>query len=277
MDRWLFLRNNTEDGTVKQIKGNWTPEEDMILKKKVADFGLKKWKEIATFLPGRIGKQCRERWYNNVDPNLNKEKWTIAEDLQLMELHKSFGNKWVQIQKFMPGRIDNDIKNRFNASLRKYKTFDEYLEANDKKREKSKKKYYWRQHYELRNVNNSKRLPLNEQDKEFKDMAQQKIQLEVGSNLPPLKSDLIVEKKRELEEYQEFKKLKAKYREEKKIHKLQEKINKKKSPTKSLLDKFEAEGTAQMENLNLLSSFASQSQSAKQIQVYEKQEVGSAI
>lgn len=277
MDRWLFLRNNTEDGTVKQIKGNWTPEEDMILKKKVADFGLKKWKEIATFLPGRIGKQCRERWYNNVDPNLNKEKWTIAEDLQLMELHKSFGNKWVQIQKFMPGRIDNDIKNRFNASLRKYKTFDEYLEANDKKREKSKKKYYWRQHYELRNVNNSKRLPLNEQDKEFKDMAQQKIQLEVGSNLPPLKSDLIVEKKRELEEYQEFKKLKAKCREEKKIQKLQEKINKKKSPTKSLLDKFEAEGTAQMENLNLLSSFASQSQSTKQIQVYEKQEVGSDI
>jgi hypothetical protein len=277
MDRWLFLRNNTEDGTVKQIKGNWTPEEDMILKKKVADFGLKKWKEIATFLPGRIGKQCRERWYNNVDPNLNKEKWTIAEDLQLMELHKSFGNKWVQIQKFMPGRIDNDIKNRFNASLRKYKTFDEYLEANDKKREKSKKKYYWRQHYELRNVNNSKRLPLNEQDKEFKDMAQQKIQLEVGSNLPPLKSDLIVEKKRELEEYQEFKKLKAKCREEKKIQKLQEKINKKKSPTKSLVDKFEAEGTTQMENLNLLSSFASQSQSTKQIQVYEKQEVGSAI
>lgn len=95
MDRWLKLRNNTEDGTVKQIKGNWTPEEDMILKKKVAEYGLKKWKEIATHLPGRIGKQCRERWYNNVDPNLNKEKWTIAEDLQLMELHKMYGNKWV--------------------------------------------------------------------------------------------------------------------------------------------------------------------------------------
>lgn len=79
-----------------------------------------------------------------------------------MELHKQFGNKWVQIQKMMPGRIDNDIKNRFNASLRKYKTFEQYLEANDKKREKSKKKHYWRQHYELRNVNNSKRLPLNE-------------------------------------------------------------------------------------------------------------------
>ena len=147
----------------------------MILRNKVAEYGLKKWKEIATFLPGRIGKQCRERWYNNVDPNLNKDKWTIAEDLQLMELHKIYGNKWVQIQRHMPGRIDNDIKNRFNASLRKYESFEQYVEANDRKREKSKKKYYWRQHYELRNVNNSKRLPLNPQDKEFKDMAQQKI------------------------------------------------------------------------------------------------------
>ena len=58
-------------------------------------------------------------------------------------------------------------------------------------------------------------------------MAQQKIQLEVGSNLPPLKSDLIVEKKRELEEYQEFKKLKQKFREEKRMQKIQEKISKK--------------------------------------------------
>lgn len=38
----------------------------------------------------------------------------------------------------MPGRIDNDIKNRFNASLRKYKSFDEYLESIDKKRSKHK-------------------------------------------------------------------------------------------------------------------------------------------
>lgn len=129
----------------------------------------------------------------------------------------------------MPGRIDNDIKNRFNASLRKYKTFEQYLEANDRKREKSKKKYYWRQHYELRNVNNSKRLPLNEQDKEFKDMAQQKIQLEVGSNLPPLKNDIIIEKKKELEEYREFRKLKAKVREEKRIMKIRDKLNKKRN------------------------------------------------
>lgn len=71
-----------------------------------------------------------------------------------MELHKQYGNKWVQIQKFMPGRIDNDIKNRFNASLRRFKTFDEYLESIDKKRERHSKKCYWRerQSYELRSA-----------------------------------------------------------------------------------------------------------------------------
>ena len=50
----------------------------------------------------------------------------------------------------------------------------------------------------------------------------------MGSNLPPLKSDIIMEKKRELEEYQEFKRLKARYREEKRLQKIQEKMIKKK-------------------------------------------------
>jgi hypothetical protein len=28
--------------------------------------------QIARFLPGRVGKQCRERYMNHLDPNLNK-------------------------------------------------------------------------------------------------------------------------------------------------------------------------------------------------------------
>ena len=60
-------------------------------------------------------------------------------------------------------------------------------------------------------------------------MAQQKIQMEVGSNLPPLKNDIIIEKKKELEEYQVLKQIKAKLREEKKHQKMMEKISRKKS------------------------------------------------
>jgi hypothetical protein len=32
--------------------------------------GEGRWSLVAQSLPGRIGKQCRERWINHVDPNI---------------------------------------------------------------------------------------------------------------------------------------------------------------------------------------------------------------
>ena len=34
--------------------------------------GAKKWSMIAGHLPGRIGKQCRERWHNHLNPEISK-------------------------------------------------------------------------------------------------------------------------------------------------------------------------------------------------------------
>ena len=53
--------------------------------------------------------------------------------------------------------------------------------------------------------------------------------MEVGSNLPPLKNDIILEKKKELQEYQILKQIKLKMREEKRQQKFLEKNSKKKS------------------------------------------------
>lgn len=36
----------------------------------VEKFGERKWSSIAQLLPGRIGKQCRERWLNHLKPNI---------------------------------------------------------------------------------------------------------------------------------------------------------------------------------------------------------------
>ena len=49
--------------------------------------------------------------------------------------------------------------------------------------------------------------------------------------MPPLKNDIIQEKKKELEEYREFRKLKAKVREEKRMMKSRDKLNRKKNST----------------------------------------------
>lgn len=62
------------------IKGAWTEEEDELLRSLVAKYGPKRWSLIAQNLPGRIGKQCRERWYNHLDPSVKKEWWTPEED-----------------------------------------------------------------------------------------------------------------------------------------------------------------------------------------------------
>lgn len=103
-------------------KGSWTPEEDEILVQKRMLYG-KKWAKIAAHLPGRHGKQCRERYVNHLDPNLKKGEWTDDEEAILVALHSHHGNRWAVIARQLPGRSDNDIKNHWYSTIqRKFQT-----------------------------------------------------------------------------------------------------------------------------------------------------------
>ena len=46
------------------LKGPWTAEEDLKVIELVQMYGPQKWTFVANHLPGRIGKQCRERYLN---------------------------------------------------------------------------------------------------------------------------------------------------------------------------------------------------------------------
>ena len=59
-----------------------------LVRQHVAAFGPRKWSKIAAHLPGRIGKQCRERWHNHINPEIRKGPWTAEEDEIIVEERK---------------------------------------------------------------------------------------------------------------------------------------------------------------------------------------------
>lgn len=58
-------------------KRPWTQDEDNLLIRLVQEFGPQKWSLIAKQIPLRQGKQCRERWFNHLNPIICKSDWNM--------------------------------------------------------------------------------------------------------------------------------------------------------------------------------------------------------
>ena len=102
----------------KKKLGKWEPDEDLLLKKWVEENGPRNWTQFAEKIQNRTGKQCRERWLNNLNSNLKKKNWTTEEDLLILRLFQRY-KSWIKILPVFENRSENSIKNRYYIQLRK--------------------------------------------------------------------------------------------------------------------------------------------------------------
>ena len=109
------------DRVMGPTKSRWTQKEDDMLLDLVKQNGPRNWHIIARSIPGRTGKQCRERWLCRLSPDQRHDEWTQIEDEILIKLQSEKGNKWSLFRDALPGRSATAIKNRWTSLKRRGK------------------------------------------------------------------------------------------------------------------------------------------------------------
>jgi hypothetical protein len=90
----------------------WNPEEDAKLLEAVEEFG-QVWVAVAALFPGRTNTQCRQRWVNHLNPDINYGRWTLEEDEKLTDAVKKHGSSWVAVAAKIPRRRDTHCRRRW--------------------------------------------------------------------------------------------------------------------------------------------------------------------
>ncbi|KAK3721719.1 hypothetical protein LTR37_002884 [Vermiconidia calcicola] len=79
--------------------------------------GAHNWVRISQSIQTRSPKQCRERFHQNLKPNLNHEPITPEEGVLIEQMVAEMGKRWAEIARRLRGRSDNAVKNWWNGGM----------------------------------------------------------------------------------------------------------------------------------------------------------------
>ncbi|KAK8865561.1 hypothetical protein M9Y10_011117 [Tritrichomonas musculus] len=97
----------------------WTNEENEIIINHVERFGPRNWKHVAAEIRTKNAQQCRDHYYDVLDPRIKNAIWTKEEERILLMKYEQLGPHWAKIKTFLPGRTTGNIKNYINILLKK--------------------------------------------------------------------------------------------------------------------------------------------------------------
>jgi hypothetical protein len=100
-------------------RNRFTQDDDQQLLQLINQYGILNWNVIAEKMISKNARQCKERWDNYLNPNINNSGWTFEEDELLLKKYEEFGSKWVKIAKHFNNRTDTQCKNRIQKLQRR--------------------------------------------------------------------------------------------------------------------------------------------------------------
>ncbi|KAG6100428.1 hypothetical protein E4U14_007032 [Claviceps sp. LM454 group G7] len=112
----LLLYYKAEPGVkVTPRYGPWSPDEDRLLKARVLEEGAHDWGAVSQHVGTRSAKQCRERWHQNLNPDLNLSPITEDEGRVIIDWIRQRGTQWAALARHLGNRSDNAVKNWYHS------------------------------------------------------------------------------------------------------------------------------------------------------------------